>query len=67
MKKHPVRQFVELKATLPLDQAEAVAAVLNGTPLSDTRVRGFRRQLNAALRKTDWIGRLESRNAATRL
>lgn len=66
MKKHPVRQFVELKATLSLDQAEALAAVLNRTPLGDIRVRGFRRQLNAALGKMSWIGRIERNDASAR-
>lgn len=66
MKKHPVRKFVELKVTMPLEHAEAIATALQGMTFQDTRVRGFRRQLNAALRTTSWIGRLEREDASAR-
>jgi hypothetical protein len=65
MKKHPIRKLIELRATLPLQQAEALAAFLNGTAPEDSRVRGFRRHLNAALREVGRnLGRLEGRSAA---
>ena len=63
MQTHPVRKFMAVSVTLPLHEAEALAAALNRAGRVTRPVQSLRRSLNTSLRSVGWIKRLEGQAA----